>query len=58
MKMEVEACVNLRENCWATGHNMAAERPQGIGTRAYMEEAFRHNTIKRNVCYILDIILI
>ncbi len=21
--------VNLRENCWATGHNMAAERPQG-----------------------------
>jgi hypothetical protein len=21
--------VNLRENCWATGHNMASERPRG-----------------------------
>jgi hypothetical protein len=37
---------------------MAAERSpgggeRGVGTRVYMEEAFRHNTIQGYVCYIL-----
>jgi hypothetical protein len=49
MKMEVEAIglhlsLCLKENCWIQYGGRKASR--GIGTRVYMEEAFRHNTTK------------
>jgi hypothetical protein len=49
MKMEAR---DLRENCWATG-----DKQYGWNCRVYTEEAFRRNTIKGYIYYILHSVL-
>jgi hypothetical protein len=59
MKMEMKASVNLKENDWVTGDNMAAERPQGA---MELELTWRRPSgiikLKGVVYYILNVILI